>query len=402
MKRLVILGALLTPPSLAGQPLSCPGPGRPGIGVNVFHCAGGLCEARGSGFRFSVEPWLRSIDSTGPAAGRLTEGDALVAVNGFLITTPSGGAELARLSLSEDAVLTIRRGERLVEVRVRPRPGCGSPLIVTGHLALRNPGREVAAPSQAALTEPLLDFTQPRRLSPTAVDHNLGLALRCPHCELIVGGEDPRWTVPAWPTVAELVPGSVADEAGLRVGDEIRAVNGVDVRSPEGRSPLLALPAGDFTLTYSRGGKPGSAFMNRRITDVVVVRNGIRIGRPDAGRGDAALDALARWWKDLSASGRDRTVDGQGRPLPWGPAVFGFTLDSAVAEGFRLTAVRPAGPADRAGLRPGDQISQVAGRPITEQAAVRRLLFPQDFGPIEITWTRQGRERRATLQPREY
>lgn len=126
-------------------------------------------------------------------------------------------------------------------------------------------------------TGQVMESIRPLPQGGSAVDNELGFTLRCPGCELGLAGDAPAWTVSAYPVVASVEPGGVADEAGLRPGDEIREVDGVDVRATAGRSPLFALPPLDFTLTYSRDGKIGSALMNRRITNVIEIRDGIRV-----------------------------------------------------------------------------------------------------------------------------
>ena len=57
--------------------------------------------------------------------------------------------------------------------------------------------------------------------------------------------------------IAEVVPRGAADQAGLRVGDVITAVNGVAVDSSTAVSAMIRLHAGgsDVTITFSRGGE---------------------------------------------------------------------------------------------------------------------------------------------------
>ena len=136
--RALLALALAVPPSLGAQ-ATCGDGQWPSIGVGAYHCPGGTCAFTAphgnapAAFAFSSEPWLRSIDPAGPAAGRIEEGDVLVAVNGLLITTAAGGAELARLDANRDAELAVRRAGRLLEVRVRPRASCGAPLLLIGN-----------------------------------------------------------------------------------------------------------------------------------------------------------------------------------------------------------------------------------------------------------------------------
>ncbi|HEX2203697.1 MAG TPA: PDZ domain-containing protein, partial [Longimicrobium sp.] len=108
---------------------------QPGIGL--FHCVGGWCEvfARRDHVtlhRFSSEPRVWRIAADGPAAGRLREGDVLVAVDGALVTSVEGGLRLANLAPGRPVRLRVRRAGRELEVEIVPRLGCGYPrLLVT-------------------------------------------------------------------------------------------------------------------------------------------------------------------------------------------------------------------------------------------------------------------------------
>ena len=51
----------------------------------------------------------------------------------------------------------------------------------------------------------------------------------------------------------------------------------------------------------------------------------------------------------------------------------------------------PGGPADRAGLRPGDLLLTVAGGPVAVSRDLQRLMFSEAIGrPLAITVMRNG------------
>ncbi len=60
-------------------------------------------------------------------------------------------------------------------------------------------------------------------------------------------------------------------------------------------------------------------------------------------------------------------------------------------EGLRVAELVPGGPAERAGLRPGDILVSAAGRPVTTSQDLQRLMFAEAIGkPLEITVLRNG------------
>jgi S1-C subfamily serine protease len=61
------------------------------------------------------------------------------------------------------------------------------------------------------------------------------------------------------------------------------------------------------------------------------------------------------------------------------------------ASGLRVAEVVPAGPASRAGLRPGDLLLSAAGKPVAAAQDLQRLMFAEAIGkPLAITVMRNG------------
>jgi S1-C subfamily serine protease len=59
--------------------------------------------------------------------------------------------------------------------------------------------------------------------------------------------------------------------------------------------------------------------------------------------------------------------------------------------GLRVAEVVPGGPADRAGLRPGDLLISAAGHPVAAAQDLQRLMFEEAIGkPLAITVMRNG------------
>jgi S1-C subfamily serine protease len=80
------------------------------------------------------------------------------------------------------------------------------------------------------------------------------------------------------------------------------------------------------------------------------------------------------------------------------PENVGLTVDRD--DGLRVTAVKPGSPAEKAGLRAGDELGAAGGRRLFGQADFRGVLHrgPRDAGSVDIAWTREGNVMRGTLQ----
>ena len=93
------------------------------IGIEYLLCAGGSCSVnlrtdRGYVHDFSTEPSIREIRPGSPAAGKLRNGDVLIAIDGVLITTREGGRRLANLTPGVPVTLRLRRDGREMNVTV--------------------------------------------------------------------------------------------------------------------------------------------------------------------------------------------------------------------------------------------------------------------------------------------
>jgi len=147
--------------------------------------------------------------------------------------------------------------------------------------------------------------------------------------------------------VAEVMKGSPAETAGLRAGDVVVELSGAPIREvPDLQRRIAALrPGQTMKLTVIRERKP--------------VPLSVKIGEMPS---DEPLVA--------EASGVDE----------WGLSVETLTGDAAlrlnlpVSRGLLVTDVQPGSPADKAGLRRGDIILEVARRPADDAAALQRAL----------------------------
>ena len=179
--------------------------------------------------QFGAEPELRDIRPDGPAAGRLREGDILVAVDGALITTRAGSLRLARTRPGHAVRLTIRRAGRNRDVVIVPEAGSAP--------APESPGlgaQRTAAKAHGSVETPA-GFEAPGSLG-------LGLACDCSMKSDARGVES--WTFREPPEVVGLQAGGPAEGAGVRVGDLIERIGGIVVTTPEGGRRFSAITPG--------------------------------------------------------------------------------------------------------------------------------------------------------------
>ncbi|NNG14954.1 MAG: PDZ domain-containing protein, partial [Gemmatimonadales bacterium] len=81
-------------------------------------------DAGGQRWEFSSEPKIGGIKPSGPAAGKLRDGDVIAAIDGHLITTREGGRRFSQLEIGRSVTLTVRRGGREIDVTVTPSAKC--------------------------------------------------------------------------------------------------------------------------------------------------------------------------------------------------------------------------------------------------------------------------------------
>jgi putative serine protease PepD len=184
-----------------------------------------------------------------------------------------------------------------------------------------------------------------------------------------------------------------ADSSSVRVGDYALAIgNPLGLRSsvtqgivsstsrtvPEGGG--VALPAVIQTSAPINPGNSGGALVDAR---------GAVIGIPTLAATDPELGGAADGIGFAIASNTVRSIAGQlvaqGRVLHSGRAWLGVELRTITGEGVVVAGTAAAGPAARAGLRLGDVIVRVAGRPTATAEDVAAAIGAQRPGhPITI------------------
>lgn len=189
------------------------------------------------------------------------------------------------------------------------------------------------------------------------------------------------------PRVWELEPGGPASR-GLREGDQITSIDGALITTREGGRRMANLrPGVPVRLGIRRDGAE---------TTVRVV--------PEAGCNTPALAVTAsatkpNWRPPASASATPQAAHG-------GPGVyFGMEVECGdcgwrnengdwrwhSTEPMRITSVVPGSPAARAGLRPGDILFRIEGRPFTTPGAGQFYAGLRPGQPVRFEVHRGGR-----------
>lgn len=227
-------------------------------------------------FAFPIEPFVTRVAGSGPAAGRLQQGDRISRVNGYPITTTEGSDALRHAQPGVSLVLTVRRGDDLVPVTIGPTTGNCLPVRVgNGQGATVVPYRRAAPSGSVSMTAPVLaggSYALSGTLLRTSPNAGwLGIGFDCSDCGQRIAPGGRVWYFTEPPIIYNVDTGSPAYNAGIRRGDLLIGVDGKDVTSSAAGVRLGQVKPGEtLKLSYRRGTRTQNATLRVAPSPVAV------------------------------------------------------------------------------------------------------------------------------------
>lgn len=246
--------AMLGAAPTAAQSGSCDG-GRGGLMTdlgfeNLRRSAQPVRGGQPGEVRFHTEPRITGVRANGPAAGKLRDGDVLVALDGRAISTDEGARRYRQIRPGERVLFSVRRDGRVAEVAITAMGRCiPHPPVPAAPEAPQTP----AAPVPPTPPAPPQDEIMPEGW--------MGFTLECQNC----GEDESTGTFRFFdvPVLVRVEPSSPAARAGLRSGDRLTHMDGISLTSPAGWPRFNAIQPGQHVrFAYSRDGQTREASLS--------------------------------------------------------------------------------------------------------------------------------------------
>jgi len=222
--------------------------------------------------------------------------------------------------------------------------------------------------------------------------------------------------------VREVVKGSPAERAGLREHDVIVRFEGEEVGSVRKLTRLIEESAPDHTVRISvlRGGSEQQlgATLARHEPVMMPSAGGVLSGGVDLADAqrfgeewaknsekwkrqneelNKKLEELQRTHPGVLALGPSRRIGVTTSPL--GKQLADYF---GVSHGILVSSVEPNSPAEKAGLRAGDVITEAAGQQVEDAGDLVRALGDKDDGEVTLTIVRERKQRNVRVKPERW
>src|SRR5256714_12373551 len=218
--------------------------------------------------------------------------------------------------------------------------------------------------------------------------------------------------------VREVFKGSPAERAGLRERDVIVRFDGEQVTSVRKLTRLIEEDAPDHTarLTILRGGA------EQEVSVTLASRGGVMpalAGEAMPGFNVEELSRVGERWKDNSEEWQPKGAEmrkkvdemqrehpgvitfGSSRPIGITTNTLGKQLADyfGVSHGILVSSVESNSPADKAGLKAGDVITEADGQKVEDAGDLVNALSRKDEGEVTLKVVRDRKERTVRVTP---
>ncbi len=218
--------------------------------------------------------------------------------------------------------------------------------------------------------------------------------------------------------VTQVLKSSPAERAGLRERDVIVRFDGEPVTSVRKLNRLIAESSPDHTarVTVLRGGSEQevSAKLARRERMAPAVAGQLfggidlaeaqRFGEEWAKNSEEwklKNDELGRKLEELGRDGSGVFVLGSSRRIGVSTTTLGKQLADyfGVSHGVLVSSVESGSPADKAGLKAGDVVTEVDGKEVDDASDLVRALGAKEEGDVSLTVVRDKQRRAVRVTP---
>jgi membrane-associated protease RseP (regulator of RpoE activity) len=219
--------------------------------------------------------------------------------------------------------------------------------------------------------------------------------------------------------VREVVKGSPAEKAGLRANDVIVRFDGEQVTSVRKLTRLIeeSAPQHAARITILRGGaeQEVSAALTRREPFVSAGGEGLFNLSPDflgdaLRLGDEAARNTEQWkraeeqtrrkWEEMARK-HPGLFGGSTRRIGVATSALGKQLADyfGVTHGVLVSSVEEGSPAEKAGLKAGDIVTEADGRKVEDADDLTRALSAKEEGEVTLTVVRDRKSRTVRVTP---